>query len=215
MVATSAKTPFSAVCSADGRITVVADLSLAITSEGVPAQINLLDKNCRPKEMDGTRALFSFPINGCGSTVELGKESVTYKNEIIFSKELNASTVSGNDFDRVTIQCTYALAGLLSVYRFQSDAAGVGRIVHSAHSTEGLLGPTIKPTTMLQTLSTQRHVSSFPNNVSSASVPGIVSSPVASMSSNVSSIPGTVSGNISSIPGTVASSPGTVSSTTS
>ncbi|XP_032366576.1 uncharacterized protein LOC116685762 [Etheostoma spectabile] len=68
------------VCSADGRITVVADLSLAITSEGVPARINLLDKNCRPKEMDGTRALFSFPINGCGSTVKLGKESVLKLN---------------------------------------------------------------------------------------------------------------------------------------
>ncbi|XP_034722669.1 uncharacterized protein LOC117941751 [Etheostoma cragini] len=125
------------VCSADGRITVVADLSLAIASEGVPARIHLVDKNCRPKEMDGTRALFSFPINGCGSTVKLGKESVTYKNEIFFSKELNVPTDSSNDFDRVTIQCTYALAGLLSVYRFQSDAAGVGRIVRSARSTEG------------------------------------------------------------------------------
>ncbi|XP_032365436.1 uncharacterized protein LOC116680919 [Etheostoma spectabile] len=139
------------VCSADGRITVVADLSLTITSEGVPSRINLVDRNCRPKEMDGSRALFSFPINSCGSTVELGKESVTYKNEIFFSKELNAPTVSRNDFDRVTIQCTYALAGLLSVYRFQSDTAGVGHIVHSAHSTKGLLGPTIKPTTALQT----------------------------------------------------------------
>ncbi|KAA8577788.1 hypothetical protein FQN60_016039, partial [Etheostoma spectabile] len=125
---TSAKTQFSAVCSADGRITVVADLSLTITSEGVPSRINLVDRNCRPKEMDGSRALFSFPINSCGSTVELGKESVTYKNEIFFSKELNAPTVSRNDFDRVTIQCTYALAGLLSVYRFQSDTAGVGHI---------------------------------------------------------------------------------------
>ncbi|KAA8577495.1 hypothetical protein FQN60_007065, partial [Etheostoma spectabile] len=151
----SAKTQFSAVCSADGRITVVADLSLAITSEGVPSRIHLVDKNCRPKEMDGTRALSSFPINSCGSTVELGKESVTYKNEIFFSKKLNAPTVSSNDFDRVTIQCTYALAGLLSVYRFQSDTAGVGHIVHSAHSTEGLLGPTINPTTV-QMLSTQR-----------------------------------------------------------
>ncbi|KAA8577728.1 hypothetical protein FQN60_016841, partial [Etheostoma spectabile] len=93
----SAKTQFSAVCSADGRITVVADLSLAITSEGVPTRIHLVDKNCRPKEIEGTRALFSFPINSCGSTVELGKESVTYKNEIFFSKKLKAPTVSSND----------------------------------------------------------------------------------------------------------------------
>ncbi|KAA8577497.1 hypothetical protein FQN60_000061, partial [Etheostoma spectabile] len=151
----SAKTQFSAVCSADGRKTVVADLSLAITSEGVPSRIHLVDKTVDPKRWTAPGLSSSFPINSCGSTVELGKESVTYKNEIFFSKKLNAPTVSSNDLDRVTIQCTYALAGLLSVYRFQSDTAGVGHIVHSAHSTEGLLGPTINPTTV-QMLSTQR-----------------------------------------------------------
>ncbi|KAF1380622.1 hypothetical protein PFLUV_G00165800 [Perca fluviatilis] len=151
------------VCSADGNITVVADLPSVITSEGVPAGTNLVDPNCGPNEMDSSRALFSFPVNSCGSTVKLGKEYVMYENEIFFSKKLHAPANFSNDFDRVTMQCTYSLAGLLrlfSVFRFESDAAGVGRIVHSAHSTEGLLSPTIKPTTVLQTpLSTQRQSS--------------------------------------------------------
>lgn len=48
---------------------------------------------------------------------------------------------------RVTIQCTYPLAGLyrlFSVYRFESDTAGVGHIVHSARTAEGrwFNGPT-------------------------------------------------------------------------
>ncbi|XP_027143564.1 uncharacterized protein LOC109140826 [Larimichthys crocea] len=153
--------PFTAteliMCSTDGRMTVVADLSLAIPSGGVPARTNLVDKYCGPKETDGTRALFSFPLNSCGSTVKLSKEYVTYENEIFFSRKLRAlksPADSSSDLDRVTMQCVYSVAGLhrlFSVYKFESDTVGVGRIVHSAHSTEGLQSPTIGPTTSLQT----------------------------------------------------------------
>ncbi|XP_032367175.1 uncharacterized protein LOC116686312 [Etheostoma spectabile] len=142
------------VCSADGRITVVADLPPVITSEGVPARINLLDRNCVPKEMDGTRALFSFWINSCGSSVKLGKEYVTYENEIFFSKKLHGPADSSNAFHRVTMQCTYPLAGLLSVYRFRSDTAGVGRIIQSAHSTEGARGSSNAKRAWLASLNT-------------------------------------------------------------
>ncbi|KAF0029252.1 hypothetical protein F2P81_018357 [Scophthalmus maximus] len=78
------------MCSTDGRMTVVADLSLAIPSGGMPARTNLNDKYCGPKEADDTRALFSFPLNSCGSMVKLGKENVTYENEIFFSKKLRS-----------------------------------------------------------------------------------------------------------------------------
>uniref|UniRef100_UPI0037E90762 uncharacterized protein n=1 Tax=Semicossyphus pulcher TaxID=241346 RepID=UPI0037E90762 len=164
--------PFSSsefiMCSTDGRMTVVADLSLAIASGGVPARTNLVDKYCGPKETDGTRALFSFPLNSCGSTVKLGKEYVTYENEIFFSKKLRSlknPADSSNDIERVTMQCTYPLAGLyrlFSVYKFESDMDGVGRIVHSAHSTEGLMSPTMEPTTMPTTRRTRRPVSKRP-----------------------------------------------------
>ncbi|XP_070849899.1 uncharacterized protein [Chaetodon trifascialis] len=146
------------MCSTDGRMTVVADLSLAVPSGGLPARTNLRDKYCGPKEADDTRAFFSFPLNSCGSKVMLNKDHVTYENEIFFSQSLSAlrnPAGSSNDIARVTLQCTYPLAGLhrlFSVYKFDSDTAGVGRIVHSAHSTEGLQSPTVEPTTMLQPL---------------------------------------------------------------
>nr|XP_046237646.1 uncharacterized protein LOC124055071 [Scatophagus argus] len=153
--------PFTAteliMCSTDGRMTVVADLSLAMSSGGVPARANLVDKYCGPKEADDTRALFSFPLNSCGSLVKLNKEYVTYENEIFISRKFHTSinaADSSSEIDRVTMQCTYPLAGLhrlFSVYRFESDTAGVGRIVHSAHPPEGVQSPTIKPTTVLQT----------------------------------------------------------------
>ncbi|XP_044196859.1 uncharacterized protein LOC122973432 [Thunnus albacares] len=141
------------VCSPDGRMTVVADLSLAVPSGGIPARANLIDKYCGPKEADSTRALFSFPLNSCGSIVKLNKENVTYQNEIFYSKKfLNNKAVSDNTMERVTIQCTYPLAGLyrlFSVYRFESDAAGIGRIIHTTQSTEGL--PSIEPTAAVKT----------------------------------------------------------------
>ncbi|XP_060886624.1 uncharacterized protein LOC132958044 isoform X2 [Labrus mixtus] len=151
------------MCSTDGRMTVVADLSLAIPSGGVLARTNLTDKNCGPKETDDTRALFSFPLNSCGSTVQLGEEYVTYENKL-FSKKLGAlrnPTDSGNEIDRVTMQCTYPLAGLLRLFsghKFESDTAGVGRIVHSTHTTGELMDSTKEPITVIQTpvLTTKR-----------------------------------------------------------
>ncbi|CAJ1086211.1 uncharacterized protein LOC117807237 isoform X1 [Xyrichtys novacula] len=134
------------MCSTDGRMTVVADLSPA--SE---ARANLIDKYCGPKETDGTRALFSFPLNGCGSTVKLGKENVTYQNEIFYKKNLNMITdVSDNTTKRTVIQCTYSLAGLhrlFSVYKFESDTVGVGSIIHTQQYEAGLQSPTTRPTT--------------------------------------------------------------------
>ncbi|XP_054456993.1 uncharacterized protein LOC129093108 [Anoplopoma fimbria] len=156
------------MCSTDGKMTVVADLSLAISSGGVPARTNLADKYCGPKETDGTRALFSFPLNSCGSTIKLGKEHVSYENKILFSKKLHALKNpgdSGNDIDRVTMKCTYALGGLFrlfSVYRFESDTPGVGLIVHSVKSTEGVQSPTIEPTTVSTARRTRRPFSVRP-----------------------------------------------------
>ncbi|XP_049425200.1 uncharacterized protein LOC125884345 isoform X2 [Epinephelus fuscoguttatus] len=144
------------MCSTDGRMTVAADLSLAIPSGGVPARTNLRDKYCGPKETDGTRALFSFPLNGCGSIVMLDKENVTYHNEIVYSrKSLNMNKgASDNATERVIIQCTYPLAGLhrlFSVYRFESDTDGVGSIIHTTKPTAGLLIPAIRPSAPLKT----------------------------------------------------------------
>ncbi|TKS92866.1 hypothetical protein D9C73_027147 [Collichthys lucidus] len=110
--------PFTAteliMCSTDGRMTVVADLSLAIPSGGVPARANLVDKYCGPKETDSTRALFSFPLNSCGSTVKLNKEYVTYENEIFFSRKLRAlksPADSSSDLDSLSLT-QLALGGL-------------------------------------------------------------------------------------------------------
>lgn len=68
----STKMRVSAVCSTDGKMTVVADLSAAVRSGGSPARASLVNKLCGPTDSDATRALFSFPLNSCGSTVKVG-----------------------------------------------------------------------------------------------------------------------------------------------
>ncbi|XP_022616452.1 uncharacterized protein LOC111233007 [Seriola dumerili] len=152
--------PFSTteliMCSTDGRMTVVADLSRAVTSGGIPARTNLVDKYCGPKEADDSRALFSFPLNSCGSIVKLGQENVTYQNEISYNKEyVGVSKAASEDAtERITVQCTYPLAGLhrlFSTYRFESDTVGIGSIIHHAQATPAPQIPTIKPITALQT----------------------------------------------------------------
>uniref|UniRef100_H3C2Q2 ZP domain-containing protein n=1 Tax=Tetraodon nigroviridis TaxID=99883 RepID=H3C2Q2_TETNG len=55
-------------CSRNGVMTVVADLSPMVQSGLDPARTSLLSKDCRPTESDGTRVLYSFPLNSCGNT---------------------------------------------------------------------------------------------------------------------------------------------------
>ncbi|XP_063756404.1 uncharacterized protein LOC134875728 isoform X2 [Eleginops maclovinus] len=145
------------LCSTDGTMTVVVDLSLAIPSGGVAARTNLRDKYCGPTETDRKWALFSLSLNSCGSTVKLNRENVTYQNEIFYSKKVHSPSKvpSENATERVTMQCTYPLAGLIrlfSVYRFDSDAAGIGSVIHTKRPAAGLQSPTIQPTSALTTM---------------------------------------------------------------
>ncbi|KAG8006157.1 hypothetical protein GBF38_005335 [Nibea albiflora] len=133
-------------------MTVVADLPLVILSGGDPARTSLVDPYCGPKETDGTRVLFSFPFNSCGSTVKLGRENVSYENEIFYS-HLSMNETLSNTTERVKLQCTYPLAGLhrlFSAYRFESDTVGFGKIIHTTEPLSGLQSPTIRPTVALK-----------------------------------------------------------------
>ncbi|XP_077357257.1 uncharacterized protein LOC144004145 isoform X2 [Festucalex cinctus] len=117
------------VCSTHGRMTVVADLSQITPSGATPSTSNLLDVFCSPAESDDTRALFSFPLNSCGSKVKLSHGNVIYQNEIFYSKNVDGSEVVEK---RLVVQCTYPLEGLhrlFSTYRFESDNPGIGSMI--------------------------------------------------------------------------------------
>ncbi|XP_061814864.1 uncharacterized protein [Nerophis lumbriciformis] len=130
-------------CSMDGRMTVLADLAFITPSGVMSSTSNLLDVYCGPTEADGTKALFSFPLNSCGSEVEIDKNKVHYRNEIFY----NGSEHSN---ERVVVQCTYPLDGLhrlFSMHKFESDSPGSGSIIHSKQPTAASQHRTIQTTT--------------------------------------------------------------------
>lgn len=50
---------------------MVADLSQLLQSGDDLGRSSLLHRSCGPTEWDGTRALFSFPLNSCGNTAKV------------------------------------------------------------------------------------------------------------------------------------------------
>ncbi|XP_011604983.2 uncharacterized protein [Takifugu rubripes] len=140
-------------CSTNGTMTAMVDLSPNVQNGVIPAGTHLLDRNCRPKDSDRTTVLFSFPLNSCGTTVKVGKEAVTYQNEIFLPSESHngGNALEGShDLQSVTIQCTYPLDGLhrfFWTYMFDSDTTGVGRIVYAKQPSHELQTSTTQPTT--------------------------------------------------------------------
>lgn len=59
------------VCSSNSWMTVTVDLLTVKTVVNL-AGTHLLNKNCRPKETEGTRVQFSFSLNKCGTTLKVG-----------------------------------------------------------------------------------------------------------------------------------------------
>lgn len=55
-------------------MTVVANLPPVVSGGGRTLRMSLMDKSCGPKDMNGTRALFSFPVNSCGFIFEVKAE---------------------------------------------------------------------------------------------------------------------------------------------
>ncbi|XP_014885194.1 uncharacterized protein LOC106945786 isoform X1 [Poecilia latipinna] len=125
------------MCSTNGWMTVVVDLSVVLPSGEMPTRFHLLNNLCVPKAVDGTRVLFSFPLHSCGSTVKLAKENVTYQNKIYL--DTSETAVEG-----MTVQCTYPLVGLhrlFSIHKFESDKEGVGSIIPFVETTKATMTP--------------------------------------------------------------------------
>ncbi|MGH0182789.1 UNVERIFIED_CONTAM: hypothetical protein FKN15_010439, partial [Acipenser sinensis] len=75
------------VCFPNGVVTVV-----AVTMEPIPvvdpSKTTLLDKTCKPKEFDSTRALFTFRVNTCGTRSQIVGNYLIYENEVLYTRAL-------------------------------------------------------------------------------------------------------------------------------
>uniref|UniRef100_A0A8C8FD72 ZP domain-containing protein n=1 Tax=Oncorhynchus tshawytscha TaxID=74940 RepID=A0A8C8FD72_ONCTS len=115
------------VCSTEGVVTVVTDVTLAIPG-AEPNGTFLLDSTCRPQETDGTRVLFSFGLHSCGTRVD--HQHVTYENEINVAHK--SQSVNAPFSFRIIVRCVYPLSDLYKLFaywRFEADSPGVGTIL--------------------------------------------------------------------------------------
>ncbi|MGH0177843.1 UNVERIFIED_CONTAM: hypothetical protein FKN15_075887 [Acipenser sinensis] len=75
------------VCFPNGVVMVV-----AVTMEPIPvvdpSKTTLLDKTCKPKEFDSTRALFTFGVNTCGTRSQIVGNYLIYENEVLYTRAL-------------------------------------------------------------------------------------------------------------------------------
>ncbi|MGH0146259.1 UNVERIFIED_CONTAM: hypothetical protein FKN15_042827 [Acipenser sinensis] len=75
------------LCFPNGVVTVV-----AVTMEPIPvvdpSKTTLLDKTCKPKEFDSTRALFTFGVNTCGTRSQIVGNYLIYENEVLYTRAL-------------------------------------------------------------------------------------------------------------------------------
>ncbi|XP_051512641.1 uncharacterized protein LOC127416983 [Myxocyprinus asiaticus] len=121
------------VCSTEGVMTVVSDITKAIPTAD-PARTTLLDPSCRPIETDENRVLFSFGLNACGTRVQIDRQYVTYENEIALHELYSTDSkpvITRDAAYRVTVRCIYPVSGIESLFvdrRFQADAPGIGQI---------------------------------------------------------------------------------------
>ncbi|KAK7171029.1 hypothetical protein R3I94_001054 [Phoxinus phoxinus] len=121
------------VCSAEGVMTVVSDITKAVPTAD-PARTTLLDPSCRPQETDESRVLFSFGLNTCGTRFQVDQQYVTYENEIIFHELYSTDSkpvITRDAAYRITVRCIYPVHGIESLYvdrKFRAETPGIGQI---------------------------------------------------------------------------------------
>ncbi|MGH0176485.1 UNVERIFIED_CONTAM: hypothetical protein FKN15_072916 [Acipenser sinensis] len=105
------------VCFPNGVVTVV-----AVTMEPIPvvdpSKTTLLDKTCKPKEFDSTRALFTFGVNTCGTRSQIVGNYLIYENEVLYTRALfppSAPVITRDSEYRLTIRCRYPLNDTLTL----------------------------------------------------------------------------------------------------
>ncbi|KAG8140822.1 hypothetical protein E2320_003480 [Naja naja] len=124
------------LCFPNGTITATM-LSLDTKPELNPRKTHLRDKNCRPVEVDDTKALFTFSVSTCGTLRKFEENYLVYENEVVFEREMipKAKAIITRDPQyRLTLRCRYRLNETLRVLVQQFLRRGLAAGPNAFHS---------------------------------------------------------------------------------
>ncbi|XP_029282165.1 uncharacterized protein LOC115004623 [Cottoperca gobio] len=124
------KTEDMIVCSADGTMTVVTTPTSTWPTVQ-PEGTTLLDPTCGPKQTDGSRVLFEFKIDSCGTRAMAGELYMVYENEVLHDRQLIAdgpNFISRESQFKLTVRCFYPLSGVNRLSLFKSKTPGFGSV---------------------------------------------------------------------------------------
>ncbi|KAL0970269.1 hypothetical protein UPYG_G00239700 [Umbra pygmaea] len=93
------------VCLPEWRVLIVTDISHKVPPIH-PNLTTLLDPSCVPQETDGTRALFNFSLDSCGTLLTVQGDLLVYENRVLYPQETYSSDPRIYR-EGLTFQCRY------------------------------------------------------------------------------------------------------------
>ncbi|XP_023688179.2 zona pellucida protein AX 4 isoform X1 [Paramormyrops kingsleyae] len=105
------------LCLPEGRAVAVVDTSRTIPPVK-PMRTALLDLSCRPSAADGTRALFNFSLDLCGTKTSMEGNHLVYENEVVYMERTARPLplIHRDTHFRLILQCRYLVNNSITIH---------------------------------------------------------------------------------------------------
>ncbi|KAJ7996165.1 hypothetical protein DPEC_G00234230 [Dallia pectoralis] len=123
------------VCLPDNTVLVIVDSS-SVTPPLEPNLTTLLDPSCVPVETEGTRSLYKFSLDSCGTAVTLEEDHIVYSNKVQFwpTAPFGLTHIAPNPRFSIPVGCIHPVNGTRTLTIYQPRALQAWPYIRSSHS---------------------------------------------------------------------------------